>query len=141
MYDLAFAAILASVGAFLLWLFWALIYAPRAAKAERSRPRFVKDSSGTEREKGVGVRTCPVCNEKLAVGMLVRSKVFTSKSMDKIMQIYGCPYCWPENTQYPRLCPVCEKIVPRGGYLIARYFEHPERRHVHVLGCSGCKRL
>lgn len=140
MEDLAFAAILASIGAFLLWLFWALIYAPRAARAERLRPRYVLDSTATERAKGVGTRSCPVCTEKLAPGMLVSSKVFTSKSKDKIMQIYGCPYCWPDNTEYPRVCPVCNKIVPRGGYLIARYFERPERRHVHVLGCSACRR-
>jgi hypothetical protein len=29
--------------------------------------------------------------------------------------------------------------VPKEGYLIARYFENPQRRHVHVLGCSGCR--
>ncbi len=140
MNDLAFAAILASAGAFLLWLFWALVYAPRAARAERLRPRFVRDSAGREREKGVGARSCPVCGEVLAPGMLVRSKVFKAPGRDQVMQIYGCPYCWPENSQYRRVCPVCEKVVPRDGYLLARYFERPERRHVHVLGCSGCRR-
>ncbi|HPM72633.1 MAG TPA: hypothetical protein PLE25_06650, partial [Spirochaetales bacterium] len=67
-------------------------------------------------------------------------KVYKSSGSDKVMYIYGCPYCWPENSEYRRVCPVCEKVVPRDGYLLARYFERPERRHVHVLGCSGCRR-
>ena len=135
-----FAALLASIGAFLLWLFWALVYAPYAARRERASPRFVPDARGELREKGVGARSCPVCGERLGPGALVKSKVYKSAGSDKVMYIYGCPYCWPENTRFRRICPVCEKVVPRDGYLIARYFERPERRHVHVLGCSGCRR-
>ena len=97
--DLIFATVLASVGALLLWLFWALIYRPHAARKERTNPRFVADSRGEVKEKGVGVRTCPVCGEKLTPGALVKSKVFKSTSSDKVMQIYGCPYCWPENSE------------------------------------------
>lgn len=138
--DLIFATVLASVGALLLWLFWALVYQPHAVRKERTNPRFVADSRGEVKEKGVGVRTCPVCCEKLTPGALVKSKVFKSTSSEKVMQIFGCPYCWPENSEYRRICPVCEKVVPRGGYLLARYFEKPGHRHVHVLGCSGCRR-
>lgn len=138
--DLIFATVLASLGAFLLWLFWAFVYRPSAVRRERTRPRFVSDGHGDQRERGVGVRTCPVCGEQLGPGALVKSKVFKSSSEDKVMQIYGCPFCWPENTEYRRVCPVCEKVVPRAGYLIARYFEKPGKRHVHVLGCSGCRR-
>lgn len=140
MNDLVFAALLASIGAFLLWLFWALVYSPYAARKERASPRFVPDARGELREKGVGARSCPVCGERLGPGALVKSKVYKSSGSDKVMYIYGCPYCWPENSEYRRVCPVCEKVVPRDGYLLARYFERPERRHVHVLGCSGCRR-
>ena len=138
--DIVFAIVLASLGAFFLWLFWALIYRPVMEKKERLQPRFVRDNEGVSREKGVGVRTCPVCGEKLAPGALVKSKVYERKARDKVMHIFGCPFCWPENTAYRRVCPVCEKVVPRGGYLLARYFEKPGHRHVHVLGCSGCRR-
>lgn len=138
--DLIFATVLASVGALLLWLFWAFVYAPAMAKKERISPRFVSDGQGVERERNVGVRSCPVCQEILAPGMLVKSKVIKKPGGDAIMHVFGCPYCWPDNTRYRRICPVCEKIVPREGYLVARYFERPNRRHVHVLGCSGCKR-
>jgi hypothetical protein len=139
MIDLAFAAALAGIGAFLLWLFWVLLYRPAAKRKERQSPRFRKDNEGTVREKGMGARSCPVCGEKLAPGMLVKSKLYSQKGVDRIMHVYGCPYCWPYNTEYRRICPVCEKIVPKEGYLIARYFENPQRRHVHVLGCSGCR--
>ncbi|PKL09755.1 MAG: hypothetical protein CVV51_02170 [Spirochaetae bacterium HGW-Spirochaetae-7] len=140
MNDLVFAAVLASIGTVLLWLFWTFAWRPFASRKERANPRFVADGQGEVREKGVGVRSCPVCGEKLQPGALVKSKVWKGTSSDKVMQIYGCPYCWPENTEYRRVCPVCEKVVPRGGYLIARYFEKPGHRHVHVLGCSGCRR-
>lgn len=137
--DIVFAVVLASLGAFLFWLFWILVYRPAMDRKERLQPRFVRDGAGVVREKGVGVRSCPVCGEKLAPGALVKSKVYERKARDKVMHIYGCPFCWPENTDYRRVCPVCEKVVPRGGYLIARYFDGAERKHVHVLGCSGCK--
>ncbi len=137
---MAFAAALAGIGAFLLWLFWALVYRPAAERRERSSPRFREDGEGIVREKGVGVRKCPVCGETLAPGMLVKSRLFARRGTDRIMHVFGCPYCWPDNTGYVRACPVCEKTIPRNGYLIARYFENPQRRHVHVLGCSGCRR-
>ena len=140
MLDWAFLAILAGIGAILLWLFWLLMYRPIAERKERQSPRFVRDSTPEVREKGVGVRKCPVCGESLAPGAMVKSKVFQRKGGDQMMQVFGCPYCWPDNTEYRRICPVCEKVIPRNGYLVARYFSSPKRRHVHVLGCSGCRR-
>ena len=140
MLDWAFLAILAGIGALLLWLFWVLMFRPAAERRERQSPRFIRDSKGKVREKGVGVRKCPVCGEMLVPGAMVKSKVFQRKGGDQMMQVFGCPYCWPDNTEYRRICPVCEKVIPRDGYLVARYFSGPNRRHVHVLGCSGCRR-
>lgn len=137
--DWAFLAFAAGLGAALLWLLWFLIFRPAAERRERASPRFVRDGQGATREKGVGLRKCPVCGEALAPGVSVKSRVFQTKGKDKIMHIFGCPYCWPDNGEYRRACPVCEKTVPRGGFLVARYFEQPNRRHVHVLGCSGCR--
>jgi hypothetical protein len=140
MLDWTFLAILAGIGAILLWLFWVLMFRPAAERRERQSPRYIHDSKGEAREKGVGVRKCPVCGELLAPGAMVKSKVFQRKGGDQMMQVFGCPYCWPDNTEYRRICPVCEKVIPRDGYLVARYFSGPNRRHVHVLGCSGCRR-
>jgi hypothetical protein len=140
MLDWTFITILAGIGALLFWLSWLIFYRPAAERRERLSPRFIADGHGRIHEKGVGIRSCPVCQEKLATGMLVKSKVFRRQGGDQIMQVYGCPYCWPDNSQYRRICPVCEKVLPLNGYLIARYFTSPKRRHVHVLGCSGCRR-
>lgn len=87
----------------------------------------------------VAPRTCPVCGSSLSPGERVHSRVFTPKG-DRIMHVYGCPRCWPANVRNVRVCPVCEKEVPREGYLVARLFERPGgSRHVHVLGCTGCR--
>jgi predicted amidophosphoribosyltransferase len=56
------------------------------------------------------------------------------------MRIFGCPACWPSlDGRPPRLCPVCGGEIPPEGYAVARYFERPGRKHVHVLGCSRCR--
>ncbi len=45
----------------------------------------------------------------------------------------------------PRICPVCGRALEPEGWVVARYFERPglggvpARRHVHVLGCAGCR--
>ncbi len=137
--DWAVLAFMSGLGAALLWLIWFFIIRPAGVRKERSSPRYVKDGLGVEREKGMGLRSCPVCGERLAPGVTVKSKVYDAKADSRIMHIFGCPYCWPDNGEYRRVCPVCEKYVPRGGFLVARYFEQPNRRHVHVLGCSGCR--
>jgi predicted amidophosphoribosyltransferase len=56
------------------------------------------------------------------------------------MRIFGCPHCWPAAPEKrDRLCPVCGGLIDPRGYAIARYFERPGRKHVHVLGCTGCR--
>jgi hypothetical protein len=57
-----------------------------------------------------------------------------------MMRIFGCPNCYPPNQRRQRVCPVCRTIIPREGYAIASLFEKPGRKHVHVLGCSACRK-
>lgn len=140
MNDLLFTVTLATIGIVLIWLFYSIVYRPAAARREYRNPRFEKDSLGIEREKGVGTRQCPVCATTLATGMQVKSKIFTQQGRDRLMHVFGCPYCWPDNTAHQRICPVCHHVIPRNGYLISRYFENASHKHVHVLGCSGCRR-
>jgi hypothetical protein len=140
MNDLLFIVTLATIGIVLIWLFYSFIYRPFAARREYSNPRFEKDGQGILREKGVGNRSCPVCQMKLATGMQVKSKLFAQQGRDRLMHVFGCPYCWPDNTEHQRRCPVCHQVIPRNGYLISRYFEDASHKHVHVLGCSGCRR-
>ncbi|MBU0934821.1 MAG: hypothetical protein KKC64_04335, partial [Spirochaetes bacterium] len=137
MNDALFVVTLATIGVILVWLFYTLIFRPLAGRQEHRNSRFVKDSRGVEHDKTIGTRSCPVCSMKLSPGMSVRSKLFTEKGNDRIMHVFGCPYCWPDNTAHQRTCPVCHQMIPRNGYLISRYFEDASHRHVHVLGCSG----
>jgi hypothetical protein len=84
-------------------------------------------------------RSCPLCGAVLAPGERIHSDITPGKG-DRIMRIFGCPHCWPaEEGKRDRLCPVCEGLIDPRGYAIARYFEKPGRKHVHVLGCTNCR--
>jgi len=91
-------------------------------------------------------KTCPVCGSLLAKGERVKSVVFaggvrSGAITEKMSNIFGCPHCYPANAKNPRICPVCGKVLPGDGYLVARMFENPAkpRKHVHVLGCTVCR--
>ena len=136
--EIIMYSVLAAVFMILLYFF---IINPILKKKEYGHSRFQKDSNGVKRKKlGDGTRSCPVCNEKLEAGMRVHSKLYKRNANEHYMHVYGCPFCWPENTRFPRVCPVCGKNVPKGGFLVARYYEKLNTKHVHVIGCSGCRR-
>ena len=80
---------------------------------------------------------CPICGSSLSKAEKVKSFLYPGKP-DKIMHIFGCPFCYPAGQQ--RICPVCSKEIKKEGYLIARVFEKPGKTHVHVLGCTGCRK-
>ena len=96
------------------------------------------------------LKPCPLCGTMLRRGETVHSVVFSGganaekkgpgRTPDYLTHIFGCPYCYPANRDQPRLCPVCRKKVPDDGYVIARMFDKPGRKHVHVLGCTACRR-
>ncbi len=62
-----------------------------------------------------------------------------SATDDYLAHMFGCRYCYPANPEHPRTCPVCSQEIPADGYVIARMFEKPGRKHVHVLGCTECR--
>jgi len=80
---------------------------------------------------------CPLCGSELKDNKRVKSVLFPGKP-DSMMEINGCPYCFPVNSDIKRICPVCKKEVPKDGYVIARVFIKPNKKHVHVLGCTAC---
>ncbi len=90
------------------------------------------------------VRSCPLCGEVLQAGQKVRSSVFATATTDKIMEIYGCPYCDTGKDKAPqrqRNCPVCHQTLLPTEVVTARVFERQDGRktHVHVLGCPRCR--
>ncbi len=82
-------------------------------------------------------KPCPLCREALKPGETVHSVLFPGKP-DSLMEIYGCPYCEHPGSPRKRICPVCKKQLTDDGMLIARVFEKPGKKHVHVLGCNSC---
>jgi len=86
-------------------------------------------------------QVCPVCSAILNKGELVSSRTYPSLTggKDRLMHIRGCYYCLNGNST--RRCPVCGDYLRPDDYLVARLFERTQRRnHVHVLGCSRCKK-
>lgn len=76
----------------------------------------------------------------------MHSKMIENKG-DLLMNIYGCPYCYPEHPKYKggpkpynKFCPRCKRDVQPSDILIARVFEKPDKTHVHVLGCHQCRK-
>lgn len=84
---------------------------------------------------------CPVCSAKLDRGELVSSVAFPSLNggKDRFMHIKGCLYCIGGDRD--RVCPVCGIMLKGTDLLISRFFERQGRRaHVHVLGCTQCRK-
>jgi len=85
---------------------------------------------------------CPVCLHVIARGDQLKTVVFPAKenSIDHIMHIKGCYTCL--NTNVKRWCPVCRTNISKEDFLLARMFERSHtKNHVHVLGCTKCKKV
>ncbi|MDR2767483.1 MAG: hypothetical protein LBB82_04060 [Treponema sp.] len=127
-------------GIALLWFGYALFFAIpgglplpvfRHKRHKRRKPR----------SEGIpgGPRTCPVCSALLEKGERVKSAVFPAMGgAERLMHIAGCVYCLERERR--RSCPVCGAVLDSGDFLVARLYEKPVRSHVHVLGCSRCKK-
>lgn len=98
------------------------------------------------------LKPCPLCGTMLKRGETVHSVVFSGGTQaeaakrssadrpgDWLAHLFGCPYCYPANAGHPRICPVCRRELGPDDYVIARMFEKPGRKHVHVLGCTRCR--
>ena len=130
-----------TIGVSLLWFGYTLLIGQWAGirRKLKYRPR---------RREGRGAaspgdpQVCPICSSPLGNGDLVRTLAYPSITggKDRLMHIRGCFNCIEGNLE--RNCPVCGAPLGDDEILVARMFERPRRRpHVHVLGCSRCRRL
>lgn len=106
----------------------------------KSKPRQAQFVKGTVLS-GSGPQVCPICSTRLNTGELVKTHAFPSITggRDRLMHIRGCVYCI--NGGKERRCPVCGAVLLEEEILIARMFERLQRRsHIHVIGCSRCRR-
>jgi hypothetical protein len=114
-------------------------FRPEAGSGARRSARKGSKPSLAKTGPSGATRSCPLCGAALAPGERIHSDITPGKG-DRIMRIFGCPHCWPaEEGKRDRLCPVCGGLIDPRGYAIARYFEKPGRKHVHVLGCTNCR--
>ena len=132
------------IGVLLLWFGYNLFIGQlEGARAHwKARPgQWLKKVSHRFGDPG-DPSVCPVCSSMLDKGDLVSTLVYPSITggKDRLMHIRGCMYCI--NGDMERTCPVCGSSLEVEEILVARMFERPGRRpHVHVLGCSYCRRL
>jgi len=103
-----------------------------SAPVTPGKPKIHPSGSGPR-----GFHQCPLCGTILRKNERVKSILYPGKP-DGIMEIQGCPYCFGAKAVHTRICPVCSRPVPDGEVIYARFFESPQRRHVHVLGCRAC---
>ncbi|MDR2370809.1 MAG: hypothetical protein LBD71_04960 [Treponema sp.] len=135
--------VLVIIGTALLWFGYTLFFTLGGG----TRAIFPKKQKGLRprQPKGEALpgspQTCPVCSAILNDGDLVKSSAFPSfNGKDRLMYLRGCVYCLEGGR--PRFCPVCGVHLKDDEILVARMFEWPRRRpHVHVLGCSRCRRF
>jgi RNase P subunit RPR2 len=120
-----------------------------ALEEKRGRALGSRDHEKAPEARKPGPGACPLCSSILAPGERVKSDLAPGKG-DRIMRIFGCPHCMPQaeeargqgraaRTLAKRFCPVCGRELEPGGFAVARYFEKPGRKHIHVLGCTSCR--
>lgn len=137
------ALLLVIAAVVLLWFGYTLFFG-RKGRSSSQNPGFFW-TRRKKRPRGEGLpgapQTCPVCCAKLVEGELVKSRAFPSLNggNDRLMHIRGCLYCLKGERK--RNCPVCGISLTEEEFLVARMFERPRRPHVHILGCSRCRRV
>jgi hypothetical protein len=130
------------------WLRIRLIWRDKPALRDQSALRDQPDSqtpsaptpAGMIKDSTSGSQFCPICSSPLKKGELVSTLTFPSAAdRDRLMHIRGCVYCLRGGPR--RICPVCKADLRTDEMLIARMFDRTGRKpHVHVLGCSRCRR-
>ena len=131
---LAVALVLIFFG-FSLFLRWSRLQA--LEENSRKQMRTQKSQDGK-----IEFIRCPVCNTPLAKSDNLSSTIYHPMNVpDQRMTIAGCPHCYPQaEPGIRRSCPVCGKALSADGYLIARLFNKPGKKHVIVAGCAHCIR-
>jgi hypothetical protein len=81
---------------------------------------------------------CPLCGTRLFEGERIHSVSF-DLGKEKLMHIYGCPFCEYPGTGVKRHCPVCRREIPVAGFVVGRMWDKPGKTHLHITGCTECK--
>jgi hypothetical protein len=142
MRDFVQILIFITIGIVLLWFGYSLLIGQFAGVRQKWRGQHPTKRQRAASSASPGdPQTCPVCSSKLDRGDLVQTHAFPSITggKDRLMHIRGCIFCTDGSLE--RKCPVCGAFLGTKDILIARMFERSQfRSHVHIVGCSKCKR-
>ena len=131
------------VGALALACILVLLLRRRDAKSSPPGPESLIGAREKVRNGGTGAArpgTCTLCGSILVRGETMKSDILPGHG-DRMMRVFGCPHCLGrEEERKPRFCPVCEAQLGPGDHAVARFFERPGRKHVHILGCTICRK-
>ena len=102
-----------------------------------SKSRAIRsDREGVDGRKKL---PCILCGSPLTGRERIHSTAFKGER-DSIVHLYGCPHCYGDLATEVRICPICGKRLPEGGYLMGRMWDKKRgKRHLHVSGCTLCR--
>ncbi|MBF9015384.1 MULTISPECIES: hypothetical protein [unclassified Oceanispirochaeta] len=139
-----FPEILIIIILFSILLYLIISFLLSSRQKDEGRTDSFSDDSDVSEDK---VTPCPLCEKALHRGERVHSVIY-SQGEDRLMNIFGCPWCYsnhPAGHREPsreRYCPSCGVLLKEGSFAVARVFERPGRKtHVHVLGCPVCRNM
>ncbi len=88
----------------------------------------------TEKPKG----HCPICKHALYSGEKVRSNQEEIGNIEVRTRIKGCIYCIDLKNQLRRQCPICEKNISIGEFVLAISDPRTNRLKLSIKGCRQC---
>ena len=115
---------------------WLIIYFLQSIHL-KLHPGLIKDA-----KKNIVINDkpphCVICGSPLLKGESLHSKAFPGED-ERLVHVFGCPYCYGNSADKIRFCPVCKKRMPGDAYLVGKmWIKESGKRHLHVTGCTVC---
>ena len=132
-----------AIGIFLVIQAFNFSFKHKKKKNAKKSSNKASNSTKTKQEYKDGVKPgcCPICGTPLVKPERVQSVVFEggNEREGRLCHINGCIHCLKPDSNKTRLCPVCQKQIPKTGHLVAMMFlRNDKSHHVHILGCTEC---
>ena len=130
----------------LILLFPFLFFLRQVLILQKMREREKKYKKEYLEEEKRALNICVMCKSFLYPYQRMHSKILEYQNKvgtlkESIAYMYGCPHCDPREIMgsKKRNCPICKRKLKAEDHVIARFFERPNKKHIHIIGCSICK--
>lgn len=81
---------------------------------------------------------CILCGTLLTPGKRMKSTALTAGD-EKIVHLYGCPYCFGVTAVLERKCPLCHRILGNNEFMVGKMRNTGKGKpHLSIAGCSVC---